>query len=98
MKFAAVGDALILRRIPETYPGFEAVAEWIRGADARFFNLETTLHREGECYGFSTNGGSFLRSEPEVLEDCKRYGFNMTSFCPHPHGPSRWYSGDPVSW
>ena len=81
MRFAAAGDALILRRIPETYPGFEEVKEWLGGAEAKFFNLETTLHREGECYGFSTNGGSFLRSEPEVLEDCKRYGFNMTSFC-----------------
>ena len=81
MKFAAVGDALILRRIPETYPGFEEVRDWISAADMKYFNLETTLHREGECYGFATNGGSYLRSEPEVLEDCKRYGFNMTSFC-----------------
>lgn len=81
MKFAAVGDALILRRIPETYEGFEAVRDWISAADAKYFNLETTLHREGECYGFSTHGGSYLRSEPEVLDDCKRYGFNMTSFC-----------------
>ena len=81
MKFAAVGDALILRRIPETYPGFEQVRDWICQADAKYFNLETTLHREGECFAFATNGGSYLRSEPEVLEDCKRYGFNMTSFC-----------------
>ena len=81
MKYAAVGDALILRHIPETYPGFEEVRDWISQAQAKFFNLETTLHREGECFGFSSNGGSFLRSDPEVLEDCKRYGFNMTSFC-----------------
>ena len=81
MKFSAVGDALIIRRIPETYPGFEEVRDWISQADAKYFNLETTLHREGECFAFATNGGSYLRSEPEVLEDCKRYGFNMTSFC-----------------
>ena len=81
MKFAAVGDALILRRIPETYPGFEGVRDWINQADAKYFNLETTLHREGECYAFAVNGGSYLRSEPEVLDDMKRYGFNMTSFC-----------------
>lgn len=81
MKYAAVGDALILRHIPETYPGFEEVRDWISQAQAKFFNLETTLHREGECFGFSSNGGSFLRSDPEVLNDCKRYGFNMTSFC-----------------
>ena len=81
MKFSAVGDALILRRIPQNYEGFAKVRQWIQGADARFFNLETTLHREGECYGFALNGGSYLRSEPEVLDDCKRYGFNMVSFC-----------------
>lgn len=49
MKFAAVGDALILRRIPQTYPGFEAVRDWISEADAKYFNLETTLHREGDA-------------------------------------------------
>ena len=81
MKFAAAVDALIIRRIPETYPGFEGVCDWIGQADAKFFNLETTLHREGECFAFAANGGSYLRSEPEVLEDCKRYGFNMTTFC-----------------
>ena len=58
MVFAAVGDALILRRIPKTYEGFEEVRNWISEADAKYFNLETTLHREGECFGFSTSGGS----------------------------------------
>ena len=81
MKFAAVGDALILRHIPAAHEGVAPIRHWIEGADAGFFNLETTLHREGECYGFALNGGSYLRSEPEVLEDCMRYGFNMTSFC-----------------
>ena len=81
MKFTAAGDAIILRHIPETYEGFETVRDWIGQAHANYFNLETTLHREGECFGFSLNGGSYLRSEPEVLEDCKRYGLNMTSFC-----------------
>ena len=81
MKFAAVGDALILRHIPAAHRGVAPIRQWVEEADARFFNLETTLHREGECYGFALNGGSYLRSEPEVLMDCMRYGFNMTSFC-----------------
>lgn len=81
MKFTAVGDVLVQRRLPETYDGFEAVREWLAPAQARYFNLETTLHREGECFGFALSGGSWLRSEPEVVDDCKRYGFNMTSFC-----------------
>ena len=81
MKFAAVGDTLILRRLPGTYAGMDEIRDWLGEAEARYFNLETTLHREGECYGFALSGGSYLRSEPEVLDDCKRYGFNMTSFC-----------------
>ena len=81
MKFTAVGDILIQRRIPETYNGFDSIVAWLKEAEARFFNLETTVNREGECYGFSLNGGSCLRVDPEVLDDCKRYGFNMTTFC-----------------
>ncbi len=81
MKFTAVGDYLVQRRLPPDYEGFSEIVEWMKPADARYFNLETTLHREGECFAFPLNGGSYLRADPEILEDCKRYGFNMTSFC-----------------
>ena len=81
MKFTAVGDTLIIRRLPQNYAGFEQVRDWMAPAEARFFNLETTLHREGECFGFALSGGAYLRTDPEILDDCKRYGFNMTSFC-----------------
>lgn len=81
MRFIAAGDYVAQQRLPRGYEGFEEVAQWIQSGDARYFNLETTLHREGECYGFALNGGSYLRAEPEVLEDCKEYGFNMVSFC-----------------
>ncbi len=81
MIFTAVGDILVQRRMPETYEGFDEIKAWLAPAQARYFNLETTLHREGECFGFSLNGGSCLRAEPEVLDDCKGYGFNMTTFC-----------------
>ena len=82
MKFAAVGDVLIQRRIPAGYEGADAIRCWLAEADVRYFNLETTIFRESEtCYGGSLCGGSYLRADPEVLIDCKRYGFNMTSFC-----------------
>ena len=81
MKIAVAGDALIQRRLPVDYPGFEGIKEWVSEADARYFNLETTIFREDEgLWGGSMNGGSYLRADPEVLEDLKRYGFNMTSF------------------
>lgn len=77
--FSAVGDMLIQRRIPCEYDGFQEVKLEICKADARFFNLETTINN-GEFYGNQFNGGSYLRANPEVLEDAKNFGFNMLSF------------------
>lgn len=79
MRFTVVGDMLIQRRIPEGYEGYEQVKEQICKGDARFFNLETTLHK-GEHYGNEFYGGSFLRADPAVLEDARSFGFNMLSF------------------
>lgn len=82
MKFAVAGDALIQRRIPANYEGADGIRAWLSEADVRYFNLETTIFRESEgLWGNSLCGGSYLRADPEVLEDCKRYGFNMTTFC-----------------
>lgn len=80
MKFTAVGDALIQQRIPINYDGFDKIRDYICRGDARFFNLETTLNYEGECFASQFSGGTYMRANPEVLSDLKRYGFNMTSF------------------
>jgi len=79
MCFTAAGDMLIQRRIPEGYEGFQDVKHQICKGDARFFNLETTLHN-GEHFGNQFFGGSFLRADPKALDDAKAYGFNMLSF------------------
>ena len=80
MKFTAVGDVAIQKRIFEGYKGFSELAPFIKKGDARFFNLETTLNREGEAYASQFSGGSYLRANPEVLDDLKNFGFNMTTF------------------
>ncbi|MBR4769266.1 MAG: CapA family protein [Lachnospiraceae bacterium] len=80
MRFTAAGDALIQQRIPETYEGFETVRDFISQGDARFFNLETTLNYEGECFASQFSGGTYVRTDPEAFGDMLRYGFNMTSF------------------
>jgi len=80
MKFTAVGDVAIQRRIQKDFEGFEELRSFIMQGDARFFNLETTLNREGECCASAFSGGTYLRANPEVLEDVKSFGFNMTSF------------------
>ena len=80
MKITAVGDAIITRRVPAGYTGYAELAPIIGEGDARFFNLETTLHRAGENFGGEASGGTWIRSEPEVLDDLMPFGFNMTSF------------------
>ena len=79
LSFTAAGDMLIQRVTPLPYEGFEELSAFIRRGDARFFNLETTLHRGG-LFGNQFNGGSFLRADPEVLDVARAYGFNMLSF------------------
>lgn len=80
MKFIVAGDAIIQRRIAEDFEGYAELCPFIKSADAAFFNLETTLNYEGEASVSQFSGGTYLRANPEVLYDLKRFGFNMTSF------------------
>lgn len=80
MKFTAAGDMIIQKRICADFPGFSELAPFIMQGDARFFNLETTLNHVGEVCGNQFSGGTYIRMDPEVLEDIKPFGFNMTSF------------------
>ena len=80
MKFTAAGDVLIQRRIPEGFEGLEELAPFISQGDARFFNLETTLNYEGECFASQFSGGTYVRTNPEMLDDVLKFGFNMTTF------------------
>ena len=80
MKILAAGDAIIQRRIPEGYPGYEELIPHIESADASFFNLETTLNRIGDCPASQFSGGTYIRCESECLLDIMDFGFNMTSF------------------
>ncbi len=80
MKFTAAGDAIIQRRIPKDYEGFDEIKEIINQGDIRFFNLEATLNYEGEACASQFSGGTYIRTNPDVLEDLEDMGFNMTSF------------------
>ncbi len=80
MKFTAVGDAIIQRKIPNDFRGLAELAPFIRQGDARFFNLETTVNRRGECFASQFSGGTYLRACPEMLYDICNFGFNLTSF------------------
>ena len=79
MKFTAVGDMLIQRNISTEYEGFEKVRDYICKGDARFFNFESIIYRDG-IWGNYFNGGSFHNSDPRTLRIAKEYGFNMMTF------------------
>ena len=80
MKFTAAGDALIQQRILKEYDGFKEIKDYICKGDVRFFNLETTLNEQGECFASQFSGGTYLRANPKVLGDVAKYGFNMVNF------------------
>ena len=79
MKFTAAGDMIIQKPIYPGYEGFGALADFIKQGDARFFNLETTLNHAGETCASQFSGGTYIRTDPEILENIKPFGFNMTS-------------------
>ncbi len=80
MKITAAGDAIIQRRIQSDFFGYDEIRPFLEGSDARFFNLETTVNREGECFASQFSGGTYIRVDEGALDDLKKFGFNMTSF------------------
>lgn len=80
MKFTAAGDAMVLRRLPGNYPGFQELQSFINQGDFRFVNMETTIHNH-ETYGAAESGGTWFCSSPGVLEDAKTFGFNILTTC-----------------
>lgn len=79
MRFSAVGDMVIQRRIPSDNIYFRQISEYISQCDGRFANLETLLHR-GEFWCNQFYGGSYHRADPESIDDVKGYGINLISF------------------
>lgn len=77
---SATGDSMISRRLPleGEYAGFSEVRDFIRRADFRFGNLETTVHNFESCAG-AQSGGSWLCSPPGVLKDLRAFGMNILS-------------------
>ncbi len=76
MKFTAVGDCIISRRVsPQRDADFLELVELIRGADAAFANLEIMTPRQ-PWIPFSEYGGMHLAAPPFVLDELRWFGFN----------------------
>ena len=56
MRLTAAGDALMVKRMPREYPGFEALSAFIRQGEARLTNLETTLTHRPTCASAYSGG------------------------------------------
>ena len=79
VKFTAAGDMLIQRLISTEYEGFKEVSDYIKKGDARFFNFESIIYKDG-IWGNQFNGGSYHNSDIRTLDIAKEYGFNMLTF------------------
>jgi poly-gamma-glutamate synthesis protein (capsule biosynthesis protein) len=84
ISLALCGDIMPSRRLAVfREPGFLALRELLRGADACFANLESLVLRYGEGTP-AIRTGTHMVTEPELLEDLKWFGFNMLS-CANSH-------------
>ena len=63
MKFTAAGDMLIQRVISTEYEGFDEVAAYIKRGDARFFNFESIIYREGLWGSYSKRCKTNVKSD-----------------------------------
>jgi poly-gamma-glutamate capsule biosynthesis protein CapA/YwtB (metallophosphatase superfamily) len=81
---ALAGDTMLTRKLmPFNEERFLALREILRGADAAFANLEGTVHTWDEGTPGITQG-TFMTTDPKLLEDLKWFGINMVS-CANNH-------------
>ncbi len=75
--FIATGDSFITRHVAaDGYAGFADVKSLIEAHDVKFANLEMTFHRQ-EGYPAATSGGTWAMTDPTMLDDMLRFGFNL---------------------
>jgi poly-gamma-glutamate synthesis protein (capsule biosynthesis protein) len=81
---ALAGDTMLTRKlIPFKEEKFLRIKDILRGVDAAFANLEGTVHTWEEGTPGITQG-TFMTTEPKLLEDLKWFGINMVS-CANNH-------------
>src|ERR1700728_3300355 len=77
INLVAVGDVMLTRRLtPFVEPDYMGLVELVRGGDASFFNLETTVRLPDEGAPISTRG-TIMTTMPALLDDVKWLGFNI---------------------
>lgn len=79
MKICVTGDSILMRPLPENYPGLAPVLEHIAQGDVRINNLEMVISDYNK-FASTYCGGIWLTSPPERLDDVLSYGFNCFGF------------------
>ena len=89
--FCTTGDFLIHIPVPEGHAGAAALSAKIKTADVRITNLETTVSHY-DCYASTFSGGTGLTADPALLEDVKRFGFQVCG-CANNHSMDFSFNG-----
>jgi poly-gamma-glutamate synthesis protein (capsule biosynthesis protein) len=75
IRLCAAGDVILLGAICEQYDAVGAsLREYIRKADVRIANMETTIS-DYDCFGSTYCGGTWLTAPPSILTELDRFGF-----------------------
>ena len=76
---ALTGDSIIMQRLQVfKEPEFTKLFDLIRGADAAFTNLETLFH-DYEAPPAHESGGTWMRTDPPILNELVWAGFDLVS-------------------
>ena len=76
---ALTGDSIIMQRLSVfKEPEFTRLFDLIRGADAAFTNLETLLH-DYEMPAAHESGGTWMRTDPALINEITWAGFDLVS-------------------
>ncbi len=84
LTMALTGDAIITRKLSVYQePEFLRMIEMLRKADMAFTNLEMLFH-DYESYPMNQSGGTYMRAEPELVDELVWAGIDMVS-CANNH-------------
>lgn len=90
LKICATGDLMLLSDFPASYD-YIKIADIIKQNDVRLTNLESVVS-DWNCYASTFCGGQWINTEPDRMEDVKKFGFNIYS-CANNHSMDYSFEG-----
>lgn len=90
LTMCATGDLMLLSDFPEHYD-YTRMADIIKKNDVRLTNLESVVSN-WDCHASTFCGGQWINTEPDKMEDVKKFGFNMYS-CANNHSMDYSFDG-----